>query len=184
MGHAEHVSPVLCQSLPPQCPVLPRAAGARSRRAARLPGWHRLKPTRTSTWAGSDASTQHLGQRSTSHSSSRAGPSSRKQYHPRHEKSMPGTRVLWKPTAHRCHLLLIPPGGQLCCLAGVRKQGEWEGKQGACMCCGTTAKWFFLDGLQRGKGSTPLTFGPWRCYFPNVPLPFGRHSLIQGHFSF
>ncbi|KAM4766670.1 tubulin polyglutamylase TTLL13 isoform 2-T2 [Cyanocitta cristata] len=93
---------------------------AESRRAARLPGWHRLKPTRMSTWGGSDASTQHLGQRSMSHSSSRAGPSSRKQQHPRHEKSMPGMLLLWKPTSHRWHgdhMLLIPPGEQLSCLA-------------------------------------------------------------------
>lgn len=66
-------------------------ADARSWRAPRQPGCPRQRSTRTRTWAATGASTPRVEQTSTSHFSSRAALSSRKRYHPKHERSVPGT---------------------------------------------------------------------------------------------
>lgn len=130
---------------------------------------------RTSTWGGSDASTQHLGQRSMSHSSSRAGPSSRIQQHPRQEKSMPGMMLLWKPTSHRWHgdyLLLMPRGEQSCCLAGVRKQGEWDGKGRSLHVLWHHSKVAPFGWTPERKGQYSIDFWTLKTPFPKGPPPF------------
>lgn len=130
---------------------------------------------RTRTWAVTGAFIRHVEQRSMSHFSSRAAPSSRKRCHPRHERSVPGTLFLPETRSsqggHRDHLLLIPSWGRLCCLRDVSKLVRAGGEEAA-MCGVTVAKQLPFAGTLERQMQYSIDFWTPEAPWCKCPPPF------------